>query len=1016
MRAYGIWVALWFVSVARYRRVAADTLPACQPSDFHYEYTECDSEGGRWRVSVPKPNTCTGGAPNAPVRGKDCNFQCDAGQYLDLSGNQECQNCPAGTYSLGGGERFDYWDELPASFSVTSDGLERGFFWHSPSRTDSTNCTKSMWKPRGGYVYAAPAPCTTTLTHTVKLVKAGRVMFEYQHPDQDTIFHFIVQNDQCLAAEAENGAWPDVTEEGKWGSVSLPLKSGMNVLQWRVIGALSDMVHSQKPVLIRKIEVTGIAFTSECTKCRAGTYSSGGTAFCAPCEANQYSGRGATQCQNCKNNEYSERGSLTCSPRPPCTPFDYYEFQTPCDNNKKTQKTYKWIEPRICDYQASGSVPLPPNTPMEDCPPCNPGMYPVNASLCEFCPEGHYSGGGLECKECPVSTSPEYGIDYRWWTVMPPNITSHCIDIGMHGCSKDSGWLPASDQIRTNYGPKDRNTFLVLTLHIDGFRGESSVAVGKSAVFGQVRFTFEINCTEDCEMVFLTDETGRNTVVQSWTGSVPRQEFKYDVHTNTPLTVSWAFQPVSSDVGDLGYGEEDGSTGDSPKKAKFSSVGMDSVAKIFALKVTNTLGGGATRCLSCPKGTTENGCVPCPDGQYVNPTTIRCHDCPKDTVLPSSNSWGQDSCRTCGEGLKAIQRRVCKSDCTFTDKAGRNYDFTALDGVHYVQGGRLFTSSGTMYYHGFNLTLCNANDGEMPICHNNVTSDSQVLNMPTTVSAMVCRATLIPQSDVKKPLVSTQPVVLATELTKIETNISMDETYTTEGFDAEGSQLDVHFYYKSETPTMACPEGRTTIISLRCDPDEKSNSSIQLPPKCSDGTCDGCTFHFLWRTQHACPRCKMEDYEVIRGECVNGEQLIHYYPPAYCLPIEDKEVKPMKQKCQVLPFAIMIAIPVALGVGLLLILTLIYCWSRNKKLAYKYSKLVESAGGRDGELPGVESCGMEEGEEDDAVHFADNSGPRLLQKIRLKISGVKNKFTMERLSDDDNPFMAVQMHEKLPLT
>ena len=40
--------------------------------DFHYEYTECDSEGGRWRVSVPKPNVCVGGAPNPPVRGKGC--------------------------------------------------------------------------------------------------------------------------------------------------------------------------------------------------------------------------------------------------------------------------------------------------------------------------------------------------------------------------------------------------------------------------------------------------------------------------------------------------------------------------------------------------------------------------------------------------------------------------------------------------------------------------------------------------------------------------------------------------------------------------------------------------------------------------------------------------------------------------------------------------------------------------------------------------------------------------------
>ena len=68
------------------------------------------------------------------------------------------------------------------------------------------------------------------------------------------------------------------------------------------------------------------------------------------------------------------------------------------------------------------------------------------------------------------------------------------------------------------------------------------------------------------------------------------------------------------------------------------------------------------------------------------------------------------------------------------------------------------------------------------------------------------------------------------------------------------------------------------------------------------------------------------------------------------------------------------------------------------RLEYKYSKLVESAGGRDGELPGVETCGMEEGEEDEAIHFADSKGPRLLQKLRQKIGGGKNKVRMVLLA------------------
>lgn len=41
------------------------------------------------------------------------------------------------------------------------------------------------------------------------------------------------------------------------------------------------------------------------------------------------------------------------------------------------------------------------------------------------------------------------------------------------------------------------------------------------------------------------------------------------------------------------------------------------------------------------------------------------------------------------------------------------------------------------------------------------------------------------------------------------------------------------------------------------------------------------------------------------------------------------------------------------------------------RLEYKYTKLIESTGGRDGELPGVDTCALDDGEEDefDAVDF-----------------------------------------------
>lgn len=44
---------------------------------------------------------------------------CTAGEYLDVAGDQQCKKCRAGSYSVGNGVRFDQWDTLPDTFTVT---------------------------------------------------------------------------------------------------------------------------------------------------------------------------------------------------------------------------------------------------------------------------------------------------------------------------------------------------------------------------------------------------------------------------------------------------------------------------------------------------------------------------------------------------------------------------------------------------------------------------------------------------------------------------------------------------------------------------------------------------------------------------------------------------------------------------------------------------------------------------------------------------------------------------------
>ncbi|OZC06429.1 hypothetical protein X798_06585, partial [Onchocerca flexuosa] len=53
---------------------------------------------------------------------------------------------------------------------------------------------------------------------------------------------------------------------------------------------------------------------------------------------------------------------------------------------------------------------------------------------------------------------------------------------------------------------------------------------------------------------------------------------------------------------------------------------------------------------------------------------------------------------------------------------------------------------------------------------------------------------------------------------------------------------------------------------------------VKLPSNCPDGTCDGCLYHIIIYSSHACPICTDNDYSIIKGECINGMQSVHSIP------------------------------------------------------------------------------------------------------------------------------------------
>ena len=51
-------------------------------------------------------------------------FSCGPGEYLDKDDSQQCQKCPVGTFSLGGGELFQDWTTLPEGFLLVEETAE----------------------------------------------------------------------------------------------------------------------------------------------------------------------------------------------------------------------------------------------------------------------------------------------------------------------------------------------------------------------------------------------------------------------------------------------------------------------------------------------------------------------------------------------------------------------------------------------------------------------------------------------------------------------------------------------------------------------------------------------------------------------------------------------------------------------------------------------------------------------------------------------------------------------------
>lgn len=978
------------------------SLSHCKPEDFQFSFTECDQQHGRYRVSVPiDPKKCSEAPPSPPIRINSCYTLCESGTFFN-STSLECEKCKLGYYSLGGGIKLFSFDENTLS--------KHGFSISSTEK--SLNC--SSWQVKDGrleYKQTKSDLCYSALAYGVNILKKGKILLQYQfNPPSDpsyhmrfTFIHYNLKDKQIghLLMD-DNSRDLKTTRNGKWRTFSHEiLEPGFYSFIWRVsvvrlfweqkgmrmydqsrLGPdrtwtdsnVKENVENELGLItIKNIEVYGVSYTSECTPCEPGTYTdSEGSRRCTFCPENTFAQkRGSISCSPCPNStSFSFMGSDKCLERPDCTVADYFDTITPCDNQSRRRiRSYHWVEPKIC-IESLIKLPAPVS---ESCDPTSslhgdggsqssPGMEFINGT-CQICPENWFNDGSLpRCQKCPPTTLPRYSLVLSEWKrpISLPCRAFESISFSITCKEEEEQWIhvPASPSYLRSSAMINPDSALILSLQVPGFY----VPVG-----GKLSFRFEIHCDQgdNCGLSLLcikdTVEDQRFAIQQWDETSVGIREHTMDISDNIPVSFYW----------------------------RFSRNSTRSYMKIYQISLTNALGSGAVECKPCPINIASE-CIPCPQGNYIsirNDSEIvvtdghshgrggqehstgghfdenpkrredsRCMKCPANTILNHTLQFPiglPKSCIPCSKGLiSSPNRTFCYNDCNLS-LDDEHFDLSSIAGPLSFKANTVFFEDDNGFFHFFNLSLCGPHG---VTCTKNITEEDDIKFDDRIVRSFICQSTIVPAHSISIRSVSLGDELLAVTHETQNGNMSVHSEFN-------GTRSDLHLYFGTKQTTPSCPEGRSTIITLRCQPDLDIDYKVQAPRSCPDATCDGCSFHFMvmTRTSAACRKCKENDYDIVVTECIGGQQEIHYINARGFILNPDGSTPIRRRACSVVPRSLKVGIVFSSMMGVILLILVVHFWLSKRKLEYKYCKLIENKN-----TP--ECCAMDDDEEEE-VHI-----------------------------------------------
>lgn len=290
---------------------------------YDYLFTDCEHNGTRTAVFFPTQK-CENFTLPEPIFNLSCNLECPAGKYLDLDIDtlqSKCSECPANTFSIGGGEKFlqNDWGNFVYSFSTYCWTM--GFYnWELNS-----NC--EAWHSKNGQTVSSGSAFEDTwfessLVYHAHMVKNGTVKFTYRkemnihNNATNGLFAVYIDDDQVLRDK-------DATQIG-WKTVVLEIPIGLHNIAFIYDKYSTNQDNNAE---ISYFEIRGTQSASHfCSPCETG-FSNPGSDSCDICPANSFYFPTATQnCLECPDDNYSLPGSTSivdCKPRQDCTESDY---------------------------------------------------------------------------------------------------------------------------------------------------------------------------------------------------------------------------------------------------------------------------------------------------------------------------------------------------------------------------------------------------------------------------------------------------------------------------------------------------------------------------------------------------------------------------------------------------------------------------------------------------------------------------------------------------------------------